>query len=75
MSFIKRLAIINQHKQMIKNDKKKMNETFITNTTESSYYGVSMSPQKQDKYKNVTSKYAQSNWANNKKSRDDDDDN
>ena len=54
-----------------------MNDTFITNTTESSNFGGTMSPGRNNKYKNIKSNYAQSNRLNKKKARavDDEDEN
>ena len=43
---------------MLKNDQKNMNETFVTNTTDSSIYGAAMSPGRKNKFKNIKSNYA-----------------
>jgi hypothetical protein len=43
---------------MLKNDQKNMNDTFVTNTTESSNYGAAMRTGRQNKFKNVRSNYA-----------------
>ena len=43
---------------MLKKDQKNMNDTFVTDTTESSNYGAAMIPGRQNKFKNVKSNYA-----------------